>query len=103
MADIGPGTLVRCVKGFPLHPRDAMVGVVAPVVGAVYTIRDAAVGPDGDTYIRLVEIVNPSVLYGSLAIEPRWWISAFVPLDDSALDIFRPTSTDTPAKEPVAA
>lgn len=110
MADIGPGTLVRCVRrgGVP-YP-----GLAQPAVGSIYTVRDVLnCNKCGQIGFLLVEIVNKAepVSCGDgpcgtgiePITEPGFVSSRFVPLDDSRLDIFRPTSTDTPAKEPVAA
>lgn len=105
MADIGPGTLVRCVddgpqsrKGFP--PPEVL-GLDGLRKGAVYTVRDLDADTwSGEPVIRLAEIRRPIDIDGK---EAAFASVRFVPLDDSRLDIFRSTLTDTPAKEPVAA
>ena len=98
MANIGPGTLVRCVHQFTREDE-----IVPPKKGVVYTVRGTTSVPTGEVGLYLVEVVNPPCQFLTGFREMAWDVRGFVPLDDSRLDIFRTTRTDTPAKEPVAA
>ena len=97
MAAIGPGDLVKCIVEQSVWARP--YGEALPVKGCVYTIRCVTHGGEG---FRFVEIVNPPRKYGNKIGEPAFRRRGFIPLDDSALSIFRQHLHPAP-KEPVEA
>lgn len=88
MRDIGPGQMVRCVSKFRDKQTDPH-GTIYPVVGSVYRVRGVKHIPEG-LGLFLVEIVNTKHLWGNGVFgEANFSFTHFVPIDDSALDVFR--------------
>lgn len=104
-----PGMRVVCIcddwpPGF--KERETLRhGAIFPVKGRVYTLREVIVTPDtGELVVRLVEIVNPAIvfLWNDTLGEPLWGAFRFRPLDESRLDVFRNLLVDLPKEEELA-
>lgn len=97
MKDIGPGDLVRCVDA-----AGACGGLVAGNVYRVRSVRQKHC-QSGPVAIYLEEILRPTGLRccsacGALYVtETAYRSRRFVPIDDSALDVFRSAIRDIPA------
>lgn len=76
------GQRVQCVRGGWFVNDDP--GVVAPVVGATYTVRSISDGIEG-THIRLAEIRNPIRDYADERGE-----CMFLAIDPTGRTFFRP-------------
>lgn len=71
------GTKVVCV--LPVPAVNLPVGVVAPEVGNVYTIREI-ITEDGEAYLLLVGIVNAVQDFADGTREPAFHVEGFRPL-----------------------
>lgn len=93
MSALGPGALVRCVVDASLWFTTN--GEAVPVKGVVYTVRTVETTSEGP-FIRLSEIVNPVDQYSDGHTEAQFDACGFVPVGDTALDVFRRTCADLP-------
>ncbi|MFC6487334.1 hypothetical protein [Nitratireductor sp. GCM10026969] len=91
--DLVPGMRVVCVNSED-HRRYG--DEIMPEVGVVYTIRMAGLDEiDGNSLLRLREIINEERLYWCAALgrhvflEPCFDAEWFRPLDERRLDVFR--------------
>lgn len=95
-----PGRKVVCVKvgdwtdtsGLPCND-----GLMYPVNGETYTIRDVFLGKCGELYIRVNEIVNPLGMYRDGRSEIKFWIERFRPLHTIETDVALFAELLTPA------
>lgn len=69
------GQKVVCINTFFImkkaHPEFNF-----PEKGAIYTVRDI----EGDSFIRLNEVVNPKQHFNTGFLEPNWSCRSFAPL-----------------------
>lgn len=80
------GQRVVCVDDKGFNEK----GLIYPIKGKVYTIREVKYYPDGDFYsFRLEEIVNQPKEYKQGYGEKAFREFRFKPLDEKRLDIFR--------------
>lgn len=86
---IGVGDKVVYVDGeWPVYHVEWNLarGVAFPVRGNVYTVREIELEHDS-SFIRLVEIVNPSLHYGDGFAEVAFDIASFRPVKKTKTDI----------------
>lgn len=91
--DIGPGSLVKCLKA-PQEGRLAWSRVPNwPTVGRIYTVRNVIdqqwSQTQSDPAYLLVEVVNPPQAWATGEYEVGFWAEWFTPVDDDSIQIFR--------------
>lgn len=70
------GSIVLCDKLAPISSWDKMMGVIFPIVGQRYTIREIA-SSNNKTGLILEEIVNPILNYADATAEKAFDIKGF--------------------------